>query len=171
MWQFRRMPFGYRNGPAIFQWVMQDILAPFLWIFALVYIDDMVIFSLTFEDHLTHLGKVFTQISQANITLAPAKCHFAFQSLLLLGQKASQLGLSTHKEKVNAITQLDEPWNVSELQTFLGMMVYFSSYIPFYAWIAHLFFQLSKKGSKWEWLSIHQEAFELCKEVLTNAPI
>ena len=114
---------------------------------------------------------MFTAISQANITLAPAKCHFAFQSLLLLGQKVSRLGLSTHKEKVSAITQLDKPRNISELQTFLGMMVYFSSYIPFYAWIAHPFFQLLKKGSKWEWLSIHQEAFKLCKEVLTNAPI
>ena len=171
LWQFRRMPFGYRNGPAVFQRIMQNILAPFLWIFALVYIDDIVIFSLTFEDHLAHLDEVFTAISQANITLAPAKCHFAFQSLLLLGQKVSRLGMSTHKEKVSAITQLDEPRNVNELQTFLGMMVYFSSYIPFYAWIAHPFFQLLKKGSKWEWTSIHQEAFELCKEVLTNAPI
>ena len=103
--------------------------------------------------------------------LTPAKCHFAFQSLLLLGQKVSRLGLSTHKEKVSAITQLDVPRNVSELQTFLGMMVYFSSYVPFYAWIAHLFFQLLKKGSKWEWTPVHQEAFDLCKEVLTNAPI
>ena len=146
LWQFHQMPFGYRNGPAVFQRVMQNVLAPFLWIFALVYIDDIVIFSLTFDDHLIHLDKVFTAITQANITLAPAKCHFAFQSLLLLGQKVSRLGLSTHKEKVSAITQLDVPRNVNELQSFLGMMVYFSSYIPFYAWMAHPFFQLLKKG-------------------------
>jgi len=171
LWQFRRMPFGYRNGLAVFQRIMQNILAPFLWIFALVYIDDIVVFSLTFEDHLVHLDNVFTAISKANITLAPSKCHFAFQLLLLLGQKVSRLGLSTHKEKVSAIMQLDIPRNISELQTFLGMMVYFSSYIPFYTWIAHPFFQLLKKGSKWDWSSVHQEAFELCKEVLTNAPI
>jgi len=120
---------------------------------------------------LIHLDKVFVEISQANITLSLSKCHFVFQSLLLLGQKVSWLGLSTHKEKVSVITQLDVPQNISELQTFLGMMVYFSSYIPFYTWIAHPFFQLLKKGSKWEWSSVHQEAFELCKEVLTNAPI
>ena len=69
------------------------------------------------------------------------------------------------------IMQLDNPRNVSELQSFLGMMVYFSSYIPFSAWMAHPFFQLLKKGTKWEWMSVHQEAFELCKEVLTNAPV
>ncbi|KZT18527.1 hypothetical protein NEOLEDRAFT_1036026, partial [Neolentinus lepideus HHB14362 ss-1] len=62
-----------------------------------------------------------------------SKCHFTYQSLLLLGQKVSRLGMSTHKEKVDAIVNLDAPGNVKELQTFLGMMVYFSSYIPFYA--------------------------------------
>ncbi|KZP26880.1 hypothetical protein FIBSPDRAFT_657243, partial [Athelia psychrophila] len=68
--------------------------------------------------------------------LATTKCHFAYQSLLLLGQKVSRLGLSTHMEKVNAIVQLEEPKNPHDLQIFLGMMVYFSAYIPFYAWIA-----------------------------------
>ncbi|KAI4294043.1 hypothetical protein K525DRAFT_155983, partial [Schizophyllum commune Loenen D] len=56
--------------------------------------------------------------------------------LMLLGQKVSRLGLSTHKEKVDAIVALEEPKNIGELQTFLGMMTYFSSYIPFYAWIS-----------------------------------
>ncbi|KZT20047.1 hypothetical protein NEOLEDRAFT_1033860, partial [Neolentinus lepideus HHB14362 ss-1] len=65
-----------------------------------------------------------------------SKCHFAYQSLLLLGQKVSRLGMSTHKERVDAIVNLDAPRNVKELQTFLGMMVYFSSYILFYAWLA-----------------------------------
>jgi len=171
LWQFKRMPFGYRNGPSVFQRVMQKVLAPFLWIFALVYIDDIVVFSLTFKEHLRHLDQVFQGISKANITLSPGKCHFAYQSLLLLGQKVSRLGLSTHREKVDAITSLIEPKNVSELQTFLGMMVYFSNYVPFYAWIAHPFFELLKKESTWRWEQIHQEAFELCKEVLTNAPI
>ncbi|PBK88558.1 hypothetical protein ARMGADRAFT_858266, partial [Armillaria gallica] len=69
--------------------------------------------------------------------LSLSKCHFAYQSLLLLGQKVSRLGMSTHKEKVEAILMLETPKNVHELQTFLGMMVYFSGYIPFYAWIAH----------------------------------
>jgi hypothetical protein len=123
LWQFRRMPFGYRNGPSVFQRVMHNVLAPFLWIFALVYIDDIVVFSLTFEDHIKHLDQVFFAIAAANITLSPGKCHFAYQSLLLLGQKVSRLGLSTHKEKVDAILQLSEPRNVHELQQFLGMMV------------------------------------------------
>jgi hypothetical protein len=171
LFQFARMPFGYRNGPSVFQRVMQTVLAPFLWIFALVYIDDIVIFSLTFDDHLKHLELVFSAIAAANITLSPPKCHLAYQSLLLLGQKVSRLGLSTHKEKVDAILELAEPRNVHELQHFLGMMVYFASYIPFFAWICSPLFELLKKGVKWEWTAVHQEAFELGKEVLTNAPV
>ena len=64
------MPFGYKNGPTIFQRVMQNILAPFLWIFALVYIDDIVIFTLTFEDHISHLDQVFKAIEKSGVTLA-----------------------------------------------------------------------------------------------------
>jgi hypothetical protein len=129
VWQFVRMPFGYKNRPSIFQQVMQNILAPFLWIFALVYINDIIVFSLTFEDHISHLDQVFKAIQKSGVTLAVTKCHFGYQSLLLLGQKVSQLGLSTHKEKVDTILQLDEPKNCHNLQIFLGMMVYFSMYI------------------------------------------
>jgi len=171
LWQFIRMPFGYKNGPSIFQRIMQNVLAPFLWIFALVYIDDIVIFSKSFDDHLSHLDQVFKAVAETGITLATSKCHFAYQSLLLLGQKVSRLGLSTHMEKVSAILNLDIPRNVHNLQIFLGMMVYFSSYIPFYTWIATPLFGLLRKETKWEWTDLHSEAFELCKQVLTNAPV
>ena len=119
LWQFIWMPFGYKNGPSIFQRVMQKVLAPFLWIFALVYIDDIVIFSKTFDDHLDHLDQVFKAVTETGITLATTKCHFAYQSLLLLGQKVSRLGLSTHMEKVSAILNLETPKNIHDLQIFL----------------------------------------------------
>lgn len=165
------MPFGYRNGPAIFQRIMQGVLAPFLWIFALVYIDDIVIFSKTFEEHISHIDQVFGVINKAKLTLSPSKCHFGYQSLLLLGQKVSRLGLSTHKEKVDAILQLEEPKTPHDLQIFLGMMVYFSGYVPFYAWIAHPLFQLLKKETRWKWGKEEREAYKLCKQVLTQAPV
>ena len=102
---------------------MQNVLAPFLWIFVLVYIDDIIIFSLTFEDHLSHLDQVFQAIEKSGVTLAITKCHFGYQSLLLLEQKVFQLGLSMHKEKVDAVLQLEELKNCHDLQVFLGMMV------------------------------------------------
>ena len=151
---------------------MRNVLAPFLWIFALVvYIDDTLIYSKNFGDHLQHLDQVFGAIAKSGITLPPSKCHMAYQSLLLLGQKVSRLGLSTHKEKVDAILELAEPKNVHELQISLGMMVYFSAYIPFYAWIVAPLFELLKKEAHWEWTETQQEAFQLAKQALVSSPV
>ena len=83
----------------------------------------------------------------------------------------SQLGLSTHKEKVDTILLLDKLKDGHNLQVFLGMMVYFSVYIPFYAWIAGPLFNLLKGTVKWEWTEVHSKAFKLCKQVLVNAPV
>lgn len=106
LFQFRRMPFGLKNGPSIFQRTMQNILAPYLWLFTLVYIDDIVVYSKTYEEHLEHLDKVLEAIEKSGLTLSPKKCHFFYSSILLLGHKVSRLGLSTHEEKVRAITEL-----------------------------------------------------------------
>ena len=81
----------------------------------------------------------------------------------------SQLGLSTHKKKVDAILLLDEPKDRHDLQLFLGMMVYFSAYILLYTWIARPLFKLLKGNVKCEWTKVHSEAFKLCKQVLVNA--
>ena len=162
------MPFSYKNGPSIFQRIMQNVLAPFLWIFTLVYIDDIIIFSLTLEDHISHLDQVFKAIEGSGVTLSITKGHFRYQSLLLLGQKVSRLGLSTHKEKVDTILLPNKLKDRHNLQVFLGMMVYFSVYILFYAWITRPLFNVLKGSMKWEWTEIHSKAFELCKQKVSR---
>ena len=149
------MPFGLCNGPGIFQRIMQRVLALYLWVFAFVYINDIVVYSRTLDDHIKHLNKVLQVVANSGVTLAPTKCYFAYRSLLLLRQKVSRLGLSTHRDKVQAIVDLAPPKNVSELHTFLEMMVYFSVYIPFYAWIAAPLFGLLKKEQDWQWDPVH----------------
>src|SRR5260370_22680925 len=91
---------------------MQGILAPFLWIFSLVYIDDIIVYSKSYDEHLVHLDQVLQAVKEAQITLSPKKCHFAYTSILLLGQKVFCLGLSTNAKKVRAITELAAPPNV-----------------------------------------------------------
>jgi hypothetical protein len=171
LFNFKRMPFGLRNGPAIFQRVMQEILAPYLWIFCLVYIDDIVVFSKSYDDHLSHLDQVLEAIELSGITLSPKKCHLFYSSILLLGHKVSRLGLSTHDEKVKAILELKEPTKVSELQTFLGMIVYFSAFIPYYASLARPLFALLRKGTAWVWGEVERHAFESAKAALRSSPV
>jgi hypothetical protein len=163
LFQFKRMLFGLRNGPSIFQRVMQGILAPYLWLFCLVYIDDIVIYSRTYEDHIDHLDKVLQAIAAANIMLSP--------TILLLGHKVSRLGLSTHAEKVQAVMDLARPMKMSQLQTFLGMVVYFSAFIPFYAVIAAPLFQLLWKDCRWNWGAEQEHVFVAAKTALQDSPV
>ena len=147
LFQFKRMPFGLRNGPSIFQRVVQGILSQYLWLFCLVYIDDIVVYSKSYKDYIEHLDLVLGAIERAGIMLSPSKCHLFYGSILLLGHKVSRLGLSTHLEKVNAIMDLERPRKLSQLQTFLGMVVYFSAFIPYYASICAPLFHLLRKGA------------------------
>ena len=87
---------------------MNAELAKWLWQFILVYVDNIIIYSRTFEDHLRHLDSILGVMEDVNITLAPKKCHLAYQSLQLLGQKISRLGVSTVKEKVDAAIKSHE---------------------------------------------------------------
>lgn len=171
LFQFKRMPFGLRNGPSIFQRITQGILSPYLWIFCLVYIDDIVVYSKSYEAHIDHLDKVLTLIEESGITLSPTKCHLFYGSILLLGHKVSRLGLSTHEEKVKAVLDLDRPTKVSELQTFLGMAVYFSAFIPYYADRCAPLFGLLRKGAKWVWEAEHERSWQSLKEALQSAPV
>jgi hypothetical protein len=171
LFQFKRMPFGLRNGPSIFQRVMQGILAPYLWLFCLVYIDDIVVYSKSYEEHIDHLDLVLEAIEKAGITLSPKKCHLFYGSILLLGHKVSRLGLSTHQEKVRAILELERPKKLSQLQTFLGMVVYFSAFIPYYASICVPLFQLLRKGARWRWRAGEEYAFEAAKNALRSSPV
>jgi hypothetical protein len=137
----------------------------------LVYIDDIVVYSRNYEEHIDHLDKVLGAIENAGVTLSPTKCHLFYSSILLLGHKVSRLGLSTHAEKVRAILNLERPRKVSQLQTFLGMVVYFSSFIPFYANICAPLFKLLRKGNKWQWGEEEEYAFRAVKVALQKAPL
>jgi hypothetical protein len=92
-----------------------------------------------FDDHLNHLDQVFKSAAKTGIMLATTKCHFAYQ-------KVFHLGLSTHIKKGLAILKLEEPKNTHDLPIFFSMMVYFSAYIPFHAWIATSLFSLLKNN-------------------------
>lgn len=171
LFQFKRMPFGLKNGPSIFQRTMQTILAPFLWLFCLVYIDDIVVYSRSYEEHIQHLDRVLGACEDAGLTLSPVKCHLFYPSVLLLGHKVSRLGLSTHEEKVKAILDLQRPTKQAQLQTFLGMTGYFSAFIPFYSMLASPLFALLKKNTKWHWGAAEDHAFRELKSALQTAPV
>ena len=169
---FKCMPFGWQNGPPEFQRAMQEILLPYLWVFTLVYIDDVVVYSRTFEDHLKHVDQVLKVIADSGLTLSPPKCHLGYRSIIVLGHKVSRLGLSTHQEKLKDVWELEAPRDCKGLESFLGLAVYFAAYIPYFSWIATPLFKcLRRKDLGFAWGKDQSQAFELVKLALISAPV
>ena len=166
------MPFGWRNGPPEFQRAMQEILSPYLWVFTLVYIENIVVYSRSFKDHLKHVVLVLKVIAKSGLTLSPPKCHLGYRSIVVLGHIVSRLGLSMNHEKLKTIWELKAPTDHKKLESFLGLAVYFSAYIPYFSWMANpLFKNLQQKDSSYMWNDTHQKCFELIKLALVSAPV
>jgi hypothetical protein len=121
LWQYTRMPFGLKNAPACFQRIMDLVLAGLLWEEVLGYIDDIIIFSRTWESHLATLEQVLQRLETAGLTLKLPKCHFARRELAFLGFVVSAEGVRKDPAKIEAIRTMEAPASAKQLRTFLGL--------------------------------------------------
>lgn len=144
LWQYKRVPFGLKNAPSFFQAAMDAILGSMRWDFVLAYIDDLIIYSNTFESHLLHLESVLEAVQKVGMTLDEQKCFFAYENLSLLGHRIFWLGLMTQPEKVKAIQSMQFPTTVRGLQTVLGQFTYYRQFIPKFALVAQTLFEAMK---------------------------
>jgi hypothetical protein len=100
--EFNRLPFGLSNAPATFQRLMDNVLSHLKWSMVLVYLDDLLVFGRTFEEHNESLELVLKALCEANLTLKPSKCHFAAPKVRFLGHIVSEHGIEVNPEKVKA---------------------------------------------------------------------
>ncbi|GFY30589.1 retrovirus-related Pol polyprotein from transposon opus [Trichonephila clavipes] len=168
---FLRMPFGLSGAAPNFQRAIDIILQPVIGRFVSVYMDDVIITSPSFKDHLDHLTRVFTLLRDAGLTLNKEKCHFARDKLKYLGLIISKEGIETDNKKIRAITEMKPPKNNREVSKFLGMTGWYQKFIPRYADICEPLYQLKKKGAKFNWSREAQDSFDQIKRTLTEAPI
>ena len=120
---------GLTNSPGFFQHRMEDLFSGILWKFVLVYIDDIIVFSRSAEEHLQHLHQLLEILENSGVTVNPKKCHFAYPSIRALGHQVSRLGLGTLQEKTDAIAKLRFPETVSQLEINMGLFKYYRCYI------------------------------------------
>jgi hypothetical protein len=178
LFQFKRMPFGLRNAPAQFQRMMDSILGTLRWEAALCYIDDVLIYSDTWESHIVHLRQLLTSCRQAGLMFSQEKCRFGYAELQLLGLGLSRYGMFTLKDKVKAVSDLAPPKSLGELYRLLGMFGYYRGFIRNFARIARPL-ELLKRGTGVDysskrpisWNQDAQDAFDELKARLCNAPI
>ena len=126
---------GYKNSPAYVQRQIDRLLRAYRK-FARAYVDDIVIFSRTLEEHLSHLRQVFGKLVDVNVSIKPTKAFIGYPSVQLLGQKVDSFGLSTSEEKLRAIAKLQFPRTLRQLETYLGLTGWMREYVPFYAGVS-----------------------------------
>jgi len=136
LYQFKVMPFGLKNAPAMFQTVMDKVLRGLTWQHCLVYIDDIMIFSKTAEEHIRHLDSVFARIAAAGLTVKAKKCHFFKQRVKYLGHIISNKGREPDPDKLQGVRGFPTPRNKSDVRAFLGLAGYYRQYIRNFAKIS-----------------------------------
>lgn len=173
---FNRMPFGLKNAPMSFQMLMSQVLRGLHWKIVLCYIDDLLVFSRTFDEHLSHLDQVFKKLREANLTLKPEKCHFGLEKVMFLGHILSKDGISVDPAKIEKVKNFPVPRSQTELKSFLGLCNYYRRFVSGFANIASPLNSLLKgnkkrKFQKGEWTDECQSSFQKLKDALTTAPI
>ena len=171
LYQFEVMPFGLANGPATFQRLMDFIMNGIKWKRCMIYLDDIIVFSKSFQEHLENLEEVFIRLKQSGLKLKPSKCSFAKKKITYLGHVISSEGVTVDLEKVKAVKEFRTPKNVKQLQQFLGLAGYYRRFIKGFAGIASPLFENLKKDVKFNWNQNCEEAFNQIKECLMKEPI
>ena len=124
-----RMPFGLTNAPATFQRLIESCMGDLHLTQCLLYLDDIVIFSDSYEKHLQRLDAVFQRLSEAGLKLKPSKCCLFQHSIKYLGHIVSKKGISTDPDKISSVQNWPVPKNIRELQSFLGFVGYYRRFI------------------------------------------
>jgi len=171
LYQFNVMSFGLTNAPATFQRYMDAVLAGLKWNSLLVYIDDILIFSPTFESHLKDVETVFDRLAEANLQLKPTKCNFFQKELVYLGHLVTAEGLRPDPLKVKAILEMETPNDATDVRSFIGMTGFYRSYIDSFAKTCEPLYKLTRLEEKFKWENGEVKAFEMLKTALSNAPI
>lgn len=171
LYEFERMPFGLKNSPVIFQSIMENALRGLNYKSALVYVDDIIVFSRNFDQHLEHLSDLFSHLRAANLTMKPSKCQFAVEEVLYLGHVISKNGVSTDPKKVDLVQNFPTPTTQKDVRSFLGLASYYRKFIKDFAHIAHPLNALLSKDTSFSWNEQCQNSFDQLKQALTSAPI
>ncbi|KAH0603046.1 uncharacterized protein H6S33_008050 [Morchella sextelata] len=169
--EYRVMPFGLTNAPASFQVMVNTIFKDLLDQGVVVYLDDILIYSKTKEEHTTLVKKILERLQQNHLYGNLEKTEWYRQEVEFLGFVLSGKGNQVSPKKVKAITEWLPPTKVKELQCFLGFANFLRRFIHRYSEVCRPMTDLLKKGSVWRWSSEQQSAFDELKERFTSAPI
>ena len=171
LYEFNQVPFGLCNAPATFSRLMDRVLAGLHWETCLFYLDDIIVFSSTWEEHLARLREVFERLRHAKLKLGAPKCTFAAKEVSYLGHRVTEEGLLPDPSLLAAIRDIPPPKTATEVRSFLGLAGYYRRYVKGFAAIAAPLHALTRKDALFHWSEDCQAAFDQLKNRLTTSPI
>nr|GEX58972.1 putative reverse transcriptase domain-containing protein [Tanacetum cinerariifolium] len=170
-YKFLVMPFGLTNAPAIFMDLMNRVFYEFLDKFVIVFIDEILVFSKSKEEHEDHLRIVLQTLRQEKLYAKFSKCEFWLSSVAFLGHIVSAEGITMDPAKVEAITKWPRPTSVTEVRSFLGLAGYYRRFVEGFSRLALPLTKLMRKGEKFVWNEEREKSFEELKQRLVSAPV
>jgi RNase H-like domain found in reverse transcriptase/Reverse transcriptase (RNA-dependent DNA polymerase)/Integrase zinc binding domain/Chromo (CHRromatin Organisation MOdifier) domain len=170
-YEYKVMPFGLTNAPATFQRLINNVLRNFLDLFVVCYLDDILIYSTTIEDHRIHVRQVLQRLRENNLFAKPEKCIFHTSEVDFLGYIVTPSGMKMNPQKVQSVLEWPCPKSVNDLQSFLGFANYYRRFIQDYSAIVTPMTKLLKKDATFVWNNTAQAAFHILKSRFTSAPI
>nr|KYP46662.1 Retrovirus-related Pol polyprotein from transposon 17.6 [Cajanus cajan] len=165
------MPFGVTNAPAVFMDYMNRIFRPFLDKFVVVFIDDILIYSRTREEHGEHLRVVLEILKAKQLYAKLSKCEFWLDEVKFLGHVISAEGIAVDPTKVESVLQWERPRTVTDIQSFVGLAGYYRRFIEGFSRIVAPLTQLTRKEQPFIWTDACERSFEELKRRLTTSPV
>ncbi|KAJ9567011.1 hypothetical protein OSB04_002977 [Centaurea solstitialis] len=170
-YEFLVMPFGLTNAPAVFMDLMNRVCRPYLDKFVIVFIDDILIYSQSKEDHEQHLRSILELLKAEELYAKFSKCEFWIREVHFLGHVVNKEGIHVDPAKIEAIKKWEAPKTPTEIRQFLGLAGYYRRFIANFSKIAQPLTALTQKDKKFIWGEKQEEAFQVLKHKLCNAPI
>jgi hypothetical protein len=170
-YEFTVLPFGLTNAPATFMHLMHQALRPLLDECALVFLDDILIYSKTLEEHQQHVRRVLDALREQKLYAKESKCEFFKHEVEFLGHRVGRDGVRMMEDKVEAIREWPTPRSVRDVRAFLGTAGYYRKFIRDFSAIAAPLSELTKDSVKFEWASPHEQAFRQLKAAIAQGPV
>ncbi|WVZ83003.1 hypothetical protein U9M48_030194, partial [Paspalum notatum var. saurae] len=171
LYEWLVMPFGLTNAPSTFMRLMNEVLRSFIGKFVVVYFDDILIYSKSFDEHLDHLRAVFVALSDARLLANLEKCTFCTDRVGFLGYIVTPQGIEVDETKIDAIRSWPTPTTITQVRSFLGLAGFYRRFVKDFSTIAAPLNELTKKGVTFHWGTTQEKAFNTLKDKLTHAPI
>jgi hypothetical protein len=170
-YEFLVLSFGLTNAPALFMDLMNWVFQPYLDKFVVVFIDDILVYSNSFEEHEEHLRQTLQTLRDHQLYAKLSKCEFWLKRVMFLGHVISAKGIFVDPQKVEAVLKWERPTSVTKIRSFLGLAGHYRRFIEGFSLIATPLTQLTRKNKKWVWSEECEKSFQELKRRLTTAPV